>query len=95
MFTLADVFLALGRPAPAGSETVAVAGVQLDSRLDVAGRLFVAIRTDTAGWLSWGTCPGGATPSVAVAAACPGCQSQSIHSPVRRGPRRLPRQAGP
>src|SRR3990172_13346709 len=48
MFTLADVFLALGRPAPAGSETVAVTGVQIDSRLDVAGRLFVAIRTDTA-----------------------------------------------
>ena len=48
MFTLADAFTALGREVPDGSRNVRIEGIQIDSRLDVRDRLFVAIRTESA-----------------------------------------------
>lgn len=48
MFTLADAFAALGREVPDGSRNVQIDGIQIDSRLDVRDRLFVAIRTESA-----------------------------------------------
>ena len=47
MFTLADVFTALGRDSPEGSENVTVKGVQIDSRLELTDRLFVAVRSES------------------------------------------------
>ncbi len=47
MFTIADVFAALGRIPPEGAENVEVNGVQIDSRLELTDRLFVAIRTES------------------------------------------------
>ena len=47
MFTVADVFIALGRNPPEGAQDIEVNGVQIDSRLELTGRLFVAIRTDS------------------------------------------------
>ena len=47
MFTVADVFTALGRTPPEGAENVEVNGVQIDSRLELTDRLFVAIRTES------------------------------------------------
>ena len=47
MFTVADVFIALGRSPPEGAENVEVDGVQIDSRLELTDRLFVAIRTES------------------------------------------------
>ncbi len=47
MFTVADVFIALGRNPPEGAANVQVSGVQIDSRLELTDRLFVAIRTES------------------------------------------------
>ncbi len=45
MFTLSDVFAALGRDSPEGSQNVGINGIQIDSRLELTDRLFVALRS--------------------------------------------------